>query len=263
MATGHRVPIQTSTTSCRSGFLPPTYSISTDELHDRLLNDPATTVAELAQAHGHDNPFTGPTWYGSAGALQELITVHPEDALIVLGLPTADVGENPMTALLDPVLSGFVLGSPTADVCAMLLQRLDELLEPGDRARSIALALEALSRADFGVLTNDNLVLARRDAPHVWDGLSGDATDLGEPLMTAINHPAGQLAEFWLQTISIEWKAAGADWKSLTNPGEPPSRRCCRIPRITDTTLASCLPVSCTSSLPLTRPGQQRTCSRC
>ena len=60
--------------------------------------------------------------------------------------------------------------------------------------------------------------MAHKLAAGVWDDLGGRTPKTVDVdwLSHAINKPAGQLAQFWVDVIAADWKVAGEDWTGLS-----------------------------------------------
>ena len=58
---------------------------------------------------------------------------------------------------------------------------------------------------------------ARRLATDLWPTtqVTGNVVDSEDPYFEAINHPAGDLAQFWMNVVAHEWRAHTDTWSGL------------------------------------------------
>ena len=189
--------------------------LSPEELHALIAADPAAALNELRRYRDVEDPFEGPTWRDALASLVETVQQYPHDGVTVLDSAQGD----------DPDVAGAVVrgwtGSDVEDNVAIdILERLLRL-----NAATVADELaHLLSQGGQGQATPTEwhrFDAARRLAGQVWDTLDGTAPlpdQADDWLQQAVNHPAGELAEFWIHAVAADWQAAGDSWTGLPGP---------------------------------------------
>ena len=85
----------------------------------------------------------------------------------------------------------------------------------------VARLLETGARNSDSPIPHSQLTSARELSQRLWViGPQDEDPRLNEPLTYAIGHWTGQLAEFWLHSISLEWKSLDTQWVRLYEPTE-------------------------------------------
>ena len=195
--------------------------MATDELHAALLHDARETVEHLSTFQANSSPFTGPTWAGTMGLVASVVAAHPDDAFTLLGLwsdsDPAFFGRDIERA----ALQGLANSALTAEMWGELLPTLLGLPALAALVEDVARLLETGARNSDSPIPHSQLATARELAQRLWViGPQDEDPGLNEPLTYAIGHWAGQLAEFWLHSISLEWKSLDTEWVRLSEPTE-------------------------------------------
>jgi len=191
--------------------------MTTEALHALIQNDAAAAIAELRRYEQVSSPFSGPTWAGAMRALAETVRDWPVDGFAVLD---ADGGDQP--DILRAVIQGWAAGTVDDDTAASIIDRLT-LVDLAAVSDDIARLLAAASQSEAAAPTEwHRIPAARHLAAMVWTTIDGSAPDpdVDDWLGHAINHSAGQLAEFWLQAVAADWRADSESWS-----GVPPATR--------------------------------------
>lgn len=209
-ATRENPDLNTYTTS---GFVENALPFSASELHERIAEDSGAAVAALLELKKDSHPFTGPTWTGALRSVQACVSSHPADGLI-LGSVLPD-GED---ALRAAVIDGW----ETAELDQQTVSDVLTMIDDWDRDKVRSSAAKMLSNG--GTQTNPTpwhqFARARETARNLWptETVKGAISAGDDLVMEAINHPAGDLAEFWTKAVQWDWAQAEDTWNGL--PGE-------------------------------------------
>ncbi|CAM3657974.1 DUF4020 domain-containing protein [Mycobacterium frederiksbergense] len=191
--------------------MPPPMDI--EQLHQQLGEAPTATgdslIACEAEATGWDNQRR---WEQLAGAISALTQQYPEDGF----------------ALLDSIGSGHEEIS-NAIVRGWARTTDDESIVPQILARISHLELESILRQVTAMLGG----FGSQNQPRGWHRfdesvelaqMCWEATDPQAPsafsdgndfLSNAINHPAGQLATYWVDRVGHLWRDAADSWNGI------------------------------------------------
>lgn len=183
-----------------------------EELHDLIVSDPRAALGKIREFETFVSPFDSPSWNDALALLSSTVAAHPDDGHAILGT----TGDEP-ASIADAVIRGWSAATMDDDQARAVLTRFDDV-EMAPVASTVAEMLSSGGRNDRTPTAWHRIEGARELAEKVWDALPGtDPDDRGgeDWLAAAINHPAGWLAEFWLEAISADWQAAGIAWDGL------------------------------------------------
>ncbi|RPF26020.1 uncharacterized protein DUF4020 [Georgenia muralis] len=197
-----------------SGFVEDAEPFSPDELHSSITDDPAAALARLREfATADELRLTGPTWTGALAAMRGCVARHPLDGIRVAGHLLIDDDE-----LRGALIRGWS-AAQLADADQGLPDQVISLIGTWDLGsiRSQAATLLANGgQADHPTRWHD-LASARDLARRLWpqDEVTGNVVSDSDTYLEAINHPAGDLAQFWTKVTAAEWSRQGDRWAGL------------------------------------------------
>lgn len=188
-------------------------SMTADELHQKVQQDASAAVGLLLDAFAGETQFEAEI-SDMSRLLRQVVQQWPQDGLTVLDAQGAD---NPV--LLRGVIRGWANSHPEDDQAQRILARIGELnLEPV----VIAVARMLAGYKDVQDATSWRQVAGSRQlAEECWNAID-PATSVGltggGATIEALNHPAGNLAEYWLQELNDEWSQGQNGWRGLPRP---------------------------------------------
>lgn len=200
-------------TYATSGVVEDALPYSAAQLHEAIELDPVSALANLQEFQTATHALTGPTWTGALRSLQACVSTYPED-----GVRMAAVLQDGDGDLRASIINGW----DRATVDEPLVERVLAVISGWD--------LNEIRRPTASMLSNGGdaehptawhrFELARRLASDLWptsnvEGAIVDGTDI---VMEAINHPAGDLAEFWTRVVQWEWTQNESSWHGLPEP---------------------------------------------
>ncbi|MBO3745242.1 DUF4020 domain-containing protein [Streptosporangiaceae bacterium NEAU-GS5] len=187
---------------------PPT---TAEALHESILANAADAIGELRRYEAVRPPSTGPTWDDALGLLVETVGGHPRDGLSVLD---AAGGDHP--DIVGSVISGWSTADVEGETAEAILARLTRL-DLSSVAGSLSSLLADGGRGDANPTKWFLFPAARQLAADLWAVLDSAPapTDVSDWLSRAISHPAGKLAQFWMQAVAADWREAGESWAGL------------------------------------------------
>lgn len=197
-----------------SGIVEDVLPYSAEELHARIVDDPEAAIAALRDLRSVSFRSGGPTWTGALRSLQACVSSHPGDGLVVANFLLPDDGQ---------FRNSIIRGWGTSSLDEQLLGHVLDAIDSWDRDEIRRAAAEMLS--DGGTQTNPTPwhrnPRARETARNLWPTMpvndaSREGAD-GDLVMEAINHPAGDLAQFWSKVVQWEWTQAGDAWGGLSD----------------------------------------------
>ncbi|WP_341358944.1 DUF4020 domain-containing protein [Georgenia sp. M64] len=193
-----------------SGVVEDASPYSADELHARIAEDPGAAIAGLRDFQFDSFAFTGPTWTGVLRSLQACVSAYPDDGLTLVTVLQPDDGD---------IRNSIIHGWNTADLDEQAVGNVLSAIDTWDRDEIRHAAAKML--ANGGSQTNPTpwhrYARARDTARNLWltEAEPGAIDARGDLLMEAINHPAGDLAQFWSKVAQWEWTLAGDTWDGL------------------------------------------------
>lgn len=196
-----------------SGFVEDALPFAAAEFHELIADEPTAALARLREFKAETHALQGPTWTGALRSLQACVTAHPADGLLVAQLLQDDEGE---------FRSAVIKGWDRATLSDDLVEQALATIAGWDH--------EEIRRPASAMLSNGGTPehptawhkyeSARTLASALWPTTATEGSIVGgaDLVMEAINHPAGDLAEFWTKVVQWEWSQAEATWDGL--PGE-------------------------------------------
>jgi len=194
------------------GWVGPQPPTTTAELHAGLQQDARQALEELRGCQTVTYPFEGPTWGDALSVLRATVREHPEDGFAVLDVAT-QVEVDVVQVVVDG-WAGAALDDDTARAVLVRLAALDLTAVGGAVARLLSSSTDEQQRHTAW----HELDAARTLAAELWTRLPGDeapTVEAADALTQAINHPGGDLAQFWIHAIAADWRAADASWTAL------------------------------------------------
>ncbi len=195
-----------------SGFVEDALPYSADELHARIAQGPGAAMAALRDLQPDSFALTGPARTGALRSLQACVSAYPGDGLTLATALQPGDGD---------LRNAIIHGWDTADLDGQELGSVLAAIDSWDRNEIRRAAAKML--ANGGTQTNPTpwhrYPRARETARDLWptEPVLGAINDDGDLVMEAINHPAGDLAQFWSKAVQWEWTQAGDTWDGLTD----------------------------------------------
>ena len=198
-----------------SGFVEDIEPFSPDELHSAINEDPTAALARLREFAATDEfRLNGCTWTGALTALRGCVTRYPLDGIRVAAHLLVGDDDVRRTLIRGWSAAQLPMDSPSGrpDQVISLIGTWDL-----DSIRSQAASLLACGgQADHPTRWHDHASardLARRLWPH--EEVTGNVVSAKDTYLEAINHPAGDLAQFWTKVAAAEWDRQRDTWAGL------------------------------------------------
>jgi hypothetical protein len=193
-----------------SGFVEDTPPYSADELHSRITEDARAAVGALRNFDDDSSRFTGPTWTGALRSLQACVSTYPGDGLVVADVLMFGDGD-----MRNAIVNGWDTAELDDQMVADVLDTIDGW-DP-DEIRHAGAKMFSNGGSQTHPTAWHRYPRGREVARGLWPsnpvrGGIGEGDDL---VMEAINHPAGDLAQFWTKVVQWEWTQAGDEWNGL------------------------------------------------
>jgi hypothetical protein len=199
------------THSMEVGFVPSRPPMSVEDFHERVGTDPSELVGLLLEYKGV-GPWEGrSTWEDSESLVVSAVQANPGDGFALLDLSPVDAD------LTQAVVRGWSRATLDGGTASEVINRV-RALDLTSLAGDLAGLLSDGSHTE-GHPTDWSAVPEARDlARDLWPLTADEPAELAEVewLARAINHSAGNLAEFWLHVIQHDWRANEDDWSGLT-----------------------------------------------
>lgn len=186
----------------------PNPPMSPDEFHQRLHDDSDAVLGELWMYETVKPGEPDTSWEDVLGLIAEAVKLYPSDGLVLL--------DNPGPAGVAPaVVHGWSRAALDKPAATATLKRILEL-DLQTVVRDVADLLVTGGLREDSPTEWYHLSEARQLASRAWDAIDDEPVpEVCDWLGRAINHPAGKLAEFWIQIVSTEWETAGDRWSGL------------------------------------------------
>lgn len=196
-----------------AGVVEDALPFTADELHDLVVADPTDALARLRSFQTDHFALKGPTWRGALRSLQACVASYPEDGVtLARALDDADSDVRPS------LIYGWDRANLTDTLAAEVLEVIagwtsDEVL------RAVCAMLSNGGTPEHPTAWHQ-LAPARALASELWPTapVTGAITSGADLVMEAINHPAGDLAEFWTKAVQWDWSEHQATWDGI--PGD-------------------------------------------
>lgn len=193
------------------GVVEDTEPFTADELHAKIENGPEAALAEVRTFQTVDEfQLTGPTWRGAVESVRGCSTKYPADGLLLAGL-LDEVDRDLRWALIDAWADAELDEEQiAAAIEAIGTWEVDEV-------RGHAARMLANGGRDGRPTAWHRYESARELATHLWptETVTGNITESNDRVFEAINHPAGDLAQFWTKVVQLEWRLDQDDWSGL------------------------------------------------
>lgn len=218
-------------TTMSSGFVENAEPFTREELHGLIESNPGEAYAAIrSYATADEFRLTGPTWTGALNALRGCVTHYPGDGIRLAGVlasddsdvrdalvrawSTANLSSTPEQASGAETLDGT--GPHRDDVTPHDVLTVIESW-PVDAVRSAVANMFARGGTADHPTAWHTLIPARRLATDLWPTtqVTGNVVDSEDHYFEAINHPAGDLAQFWMNVVAHEWRAQTDTWSGL------------------------------------------------
>lgn len=183
------------------------------EFHEMVGQDPTTALTSLRAFQTETHPLEGPTWTGALRSLQACVSTYPQDGVLVAQILHDDDGD-----LRASIIDGW--GSATMD--DPLVDQVLDIISQWDPSEVRRSAASMLSNGGDPEHPTEwyRFESARRLASNLWPTsiIEGAIVSGSDIVMEAINHPAGDLAEFWTRVVRWEWTQNESIWDGLPEP---------------------------------------------
>lgn len=188
------------------------------ELHTDIEADPRSALDELLAYKDSSSPWDGPTWGDALGVLSSTVAQNPDDGHAVLA---ALDGDEMAAEITVAIIDGWARADLTEVAYTTIADVLAGLLGEASVVRATARFLREQAKSDGAGDWTRSSSSARLLAVVTWKaGAAADTDRLslgdGDWLSSSINHWGGWLAEFWIHSISAEWRADTESWAGLS-----------------------------------------------
>ncbi|MCL8027346.1 DUF4020 domain-containing protein [Nocardioides bruguierae] len=189
--------------------------LSADELHQLLSTDPHEAATQLtAYADQPVSFFGGPTWRGTLSAVRACVEAHPEDGLRL----SAAIAPSPDEAgaqLRQTVIHAWADATIDEELAGEILVELARV-DLDHVLTAVTSMLAGPGRGRPGP-SWAGLPAARGLATRLWPDrdVPGNVNAAGDLMIEAINHPAGELAEFWTLAVQHDWREQQGTWEGI------------------------------------------------
>lgn len=191
--------------------------LSADELHQLLSTDVDDALEQLVSYSEQSvSFFGGPTWGGALTAVRACVEAHPEDGL-QLSAAIAPVPDQASEQLRQNVIHAWADATINDDLADRILTELTRIDIDHVRA-AVTSMLAGPGRGRPGPSWIQRLA-ARRLAIRLWPKRDepGNVNGTGDLMIEAINHPAGELAEFWTLAVQHDWREQEVEWHGIAS----------------------------------------------
>jgi hypothetical protein len=190
---------------------PPT---SIEELHNKIQQDLDVTIKALIACEAESTSFDDQRkWDHLAGSISAMVQQWPNDGFEVVdsvgsGHPAIDIA----------VVRGWAMTQPDADLAAQIVMRIASLeLGPILGHATAMLSGFALlgSQSANWFMFPESEDLAKKCWETIDPSTESAISNSDDFAMEATNHPAGHLAQFWVDRVSYLWSQAGDAWNRI------------------------------------------------
>lgn len=180
------------------------------ELHQMVGEDPAAALISLRAFETETHALEGPTWTGALRSLQACVSTYPQDGVQIARVLQDDDGD-----LRASIINGWDSATLTDSLVDQVLAMISGW-DPDEVRRPTASMLSNGGDPEHPTEWHQ-FELARRLASNLWPTsmVEGAIVSGADIVMEAINHPAGDLAEFWTKVVRWEWTQNESIWGGL------------------------------------------------
>lgn len=196
-----------------TGMTPSPSLVPTEDLHERIEHDAQLLLIEIFSMTEENWPGVPPI-RDAMQQLSSVVTQWPGDGITLLSTGI-DLNTNQELDLWCAVIAGWGNAKPNEEQWSSILKMLESRPAGNEVARTICTLLEFGSRKSEFELPFSLIPIARNLAKLIWIDLpnSEDYESFSFGWYGyAINSSAGALAQFWVHSISSEWRGAGDSW---------------------------------------------------
>lgn len=193
------------------GFVPSRPPMSVEAFHQQIETDPSAVLSTLQATRGVGHWEGGPTWEDSLSLITSAIQAEPSDGYRLLDIDPPDA------EVTQAVVNGWSRAELDAEAAADVLKRM-ATLDHSTLARDLAQMLSDGGRSEGHPTDWSAVPDARQLARKLWPLIPDEEVVFGEIdwLTRAINHPGGNLAQFWLHVVQHDWRSNEEAWTGLT-----------------------------------------------
>ncbi|MCA1701804.1 MAG: DUF4020 domain-containing protein [Actinobacteria bacterium] len=191
--------------------------MTAETLHERLSADATAVVTELLVYRDSDSPHDGTMWHDVTSLVAATVRQWPADGFTIVA-EAARHDENERS-LVEPVIEGWAAAELTDAQAAQVLLHLLGRTDLAELRDEIARLLADRHPSSGEGSIWPSLLQARELASKLWD-TQGDGDDdegaSSEDGLTRVAwHWGSHLAEFWIQAVAADWRAAGDGWRGM------------------------------------------------
>lgn len=192
------------------GFVEDALPFTAAELHDLVSEDPVGALARLRAFHDERHALKGPTWTGALRSLRACVAAYPRDGLRVAQVLRPEDRE---------LRESLIYGWDGATLETALSERVLEVIadwEPDEVRRPTCDMLSNGGDPEHPTPWHQ-FERARKLASDLWPASPTKGAILGgsDFVTEAINHPAGDLAQFWTKVVQWEWSQNESTWDGI------------------------------------------------
>lgn len=192
------------------GIVEDALPFSATELHELVGQDPTAALAQLRDYQTATHALDGPTWTGALRSVQACVSAYPEDGMHMAAALMDD--DRDIRASLMVGWGGSTLDEAAVEQVLAIISGWDH-----NEVRRPAASMLSNGGDPEHPTAWHQYESARVLASALWPTAPTDgAVDSGADIvMEAINHPAGDLAEFWTKVVQWEWSRNESTWDGL------------------------------------------------
>ena len=190
------------------GWVRPQPPMSSEELHRLIQDNPVAAISQLRRKASQ--PSEG-GWEDALDVISGTNRDWPSDGLTIF-----DAIDN-QPDVLGAVVRGWGAASAGDTDAPEIIGRLSRI-DLSAIFRDVTRMLSGSGQSQPATSVKwQEIPAARLLAVKIWAMIADTPADQDAEnwLALAINHPAGQLAQFWVSAIAADWQAAGDNWTGL------------------------------------------------
>jgi hypothetical protein len=191
------------------GWVRPQPPMSSGELHTLIQDNPAAAISELRRKASQPG---GGGWEDALDLISDTVRDWPSDGLTLFDALGGDQPD-----VLSAIVHGWGAASADDTDGPKIIDRLSRI-DLSAIYRDVTRMLSGSGQSQSATPVKWQAIPgARLLTVKIW-AMIADAPTNHEAenwLAQAINHPAGQLAQFWVKAVATDWQAAGDNWSGL------------------------------------------------